>query len=287
MIDANDGAAALGSVLDGIYRTYRKLPDPVRGVARLLAMPRRSLAVGLVVRAAAGQVVAGPFKGMKLELSPVSSRRLLGYMLGTQELELWCVVEDVIRRRYRTILNIGAGDGYYTIGLALRSPQSTIVAFELLPELRQLVAAGARKNSVAERIRMEAACGVRDLCRELERSEGPILVVMDVEGAEVELLDPALVPALSAADILVETHDPFVHGSTATLINRFEATHAIRQYTARPRTLDEFPPGFLPRFRRLFPATALALMDEHRTGTQHWLFMTSKGHDRSADKERH
>jgi hypothetical protein len=253
---------------------------------RLLGMPRWSLATALVKQAARGRVVSGPFKGMSLSLSPVSSRRLLGYVLGTQELELSEVIEEICRRHYRTILNVGAADGYYAVGLTLRSPASRIVAFEMLPEFHRVIETGARKNNVWGRIWLYGACGSDDLSRELEQSLGPALIFMDIEGAEVELLDPEAVPGLTRADILVETHDPFVPGCTAGIVARFEATHAIRQYTTSPRALSDFPPAFLPLLARTFPTTALELMDERRPGTQHWLFMTSKRRGRRAGEIR-
>jgi hypothetical protein len=99
---------------------------------------------------------------------------------------------------------------------------------------------------------------------------------MDIEGAEVELLDPEATPALAKADILVETHDAFVADATTTLMGRFRETHDIACYTARPRSLSDFPPDFLPRLRRRFPDLAVELMNERRTGLQRWLMLTAK-----------
>lgn len=265
--------------LHRLYRSYRKLPEPMRGLMRLLAMPRWVLASGLVRRAAKGRVVAGPFKGMALTLSPLSSRRLLGYVLGTQELELAEPLEEIRARGYRTILNIGAADGYYTLGLAMRCLATRVVAFEMLSELRRVIEAGAMKNEVLARVRLSGRCDVADLRRELEQSAGPALVFMDIEGGELELLDPAAVPALTSTDILVETHDFAAPGCTEAITSRFEATHDVRRYTSRTRVLADFPQGFLPLLPRVLPRLALDLMDEHRPETQHWLFMTSKRRD--------
>jgi hypothetical protein len=213
---------------------------------------------------------------MRIELSPLSSRHLLGYILGSQELELRAAIDSIIARDYRTILNIGAADGYYAIGLAMRAPQARIEAFEALPELHPVIARTAAVNGVASRIAIEGTCNPGLLGARLAAVEGPVLILMDIEGGEIELLDPGATPELARADILVETHDAFVANATATLIDRFQATHDIACFTARPRVLDDFPPDFLPRLRRWFPRLAVELMNERRTGLQRWLLLTAK-----------
>jgi hypothetical protein len=258
------------------YRRYRLLPDGIRRPLRALLMPRWQLAA-FVVRHAAGQrAVAGPFRGMRIELSPLSSRHLLGYILGSQELELREVIGDIVAHGYRTIVNVGAADGYYAVGLAIRSPEARVEAFEALPELHPLIARTAAVNGVSDRIAISGTCTAPFLHARLDAAEGPTLVLMDIEGGEVDLLDPEAIPALARADILVETHDAFVADATATLIRRFRDTHDIACYSARQRSLGDFPPDFLPRLKRWFPELAVELMNERRTGLQRWLMLTAK-----------
>jgi hypothetical protein len=260
----------------GAYRRYRLLPDSVRRPLRALLTPRWQLAAFLVRQAARHRAVAGPFRGMRIELSPLSSRHLLGYILGSQELELREVIDDIIAHGYRTILNVGAADGYYAVGLAARLPQARVEAFEALPELHPLIARTAAANGVSGRISVAGTCTPALLRGSLAAAEGPTLILMDIEGGEIELLDPGAIPELAAADILVETHDAFVADVTTTLIGRFQETHDIACYAARPRMLGDFPPDFLPSLRRWFPHLAVDLMDERRTGQQRWLMLTAK-----------
>jgi hypothetical protein len=260
-----------------IYRRYRLLlPDRVRRKLRVLAMPRWHLAAYLVRCAARGRVMAGPFRGMRIELSPLSSRHLLGYLLGSQELELHEAIEHIATRDYRTILNIGAADGYYAVGLAMRLPDACIEAFEALPEFHPLIQRAAQANSVRQRIAIFGKCTVDLLNLRLASAAQPTLIVMDVEGAEVALLDLHAVPPLELADILVETHDAFAPAATEELIDRLGETHDVVCYTARPRRLDDFPAGVLPGLPAWLPRTAVELMNERRTGVQRWLMLWSK-----------
>jgi hypothetical protein len=239
-------------------------------------MPRWQLATFLVRSVARRRIVAGPFSGMRIELSPLSSRHLLSYILGSQELELREAIDGIVARGYRTILNIGAADGYYSVGLAMRSPKARVEAFEALPELHPVIARTAAANGVANRVAIEGTCTSDVLRSRLGAAAGPVLILMDIEGGEVGLLDPEKTPELARADILVETHDAFVADATATLIHRFRDTHDIACYVARPRVLNDFPPDFLPLLRRWFPDLAVELMNERRTGQQRWLLLTAK-----------
>ena len=261
-----------------LYRLYRGLPDYVRAPLRNLLMPRWHVAAFLIRTAARRRVVAGPFRGMRLQLSPLSSRHLLGYILGSQELELREVIERIVKRGYGTIINVGAADGYYAVGLTLRSPSSAVEAFETLQEFHPLIQQSARLNGVSDRITLHGTCELDTLRQSLQRAEAPVLVLMDIEGGEVDLLDPLPIPQLRDADILVETHDAFVAQATDTLIDRFWETHSVECYSAQPRICADFPAHFLPGFRRWFPRLAVDLMDERRPGIQRWLFLTAKCH---------
>jgi hypothetical protein len=259
----------------GAYRRYRLLPDSVRAPLRALLMPQWQMAAFLVRYAARRRAVAGPFRGMRIELSPLSSRHLLGYILGSQELELREAIDAIVARGYRTILNVGAADGYYAVGLAMRLREARVEAFEALPELHPVIARTAAANGVASRVVIEGTCTPALLRTRLDAAEGPTLILMDIEGGEIGLLDLDTTPELARADILVETHDAFVADATETLIRRFSDTHDVACYAARPRVLSDFPPDFLPSLRRWFPSLAVELMNERRTGLQRWLLLSA------------
>jgi hypothetical protein len=261
---------------NGVYRGYRSLlPAPVRAPLRALLTPRWHVATSLIRTASRLRVVAGPFRGMRMKLSPLSSRHHLGYILGSQELELRDPIERIIAQRHSKILNIGAADGYYAVGLALRSHRSRVLAFEALPELHPVIMETARANGVADRVIVFGACGIEELRHHLNDPIERPLILMDIEGGESKLLDPATVPQLTSCDILVETHDAFIPGCTDLLINRFRATHEIFRYVARPRALSDYPADFLPLLRRWFPRFAVELMHERRAGEQQWLYLVA------------
>jgi hypothetical protein len=266
------------------FRTYRRLPSPLRVVLRWLIMPRWTLATALVRRRASGTVISGPFRGMRLSLSSLSDKNHLGYVLGTQELELRDIVEDIVRRRYTEIINIGADDGYYAIGLLCRMPETRVLAFEAALEHHSGLRRTAILNNVTQRLRIAGLCTRHQLTNALTKSCDSVLIFADIEGAEIELLNPDDIPQLRRVDILVETHDSFVRNCTELLIQRFGASHHINPVSSRARTLSDFPSAALPGLARFLPRTSVELMTERRRDGQAWLYLIAK--QRHADTNR-
>lgn len=181
---------------------------------------RRRRVSQLVAEMTGGIVQRGPFAGMHYPAAVAAGSVLAPKLLGTYELEIHSWLEAAIGRAPRHVVNLGAGEGYYAVGLALRLPLALIDAFEADPAARDLCVAMADANGVADRISMRARCGVDELRAALP---SPALVLCDIEGAELELLDPDRVPALRACEIIVEIHGGRSMGER--IRSRFRDTH--------------------------------------------------------------
>lgn len=221
----------------------------------------------VVGRATGGAVHGGPFKGLLLAPHPI-----LPHLLGTYELELHAVIESLCARPWRRIVNVGGGNGFYTLGLARRVPGAEIVVFELTAEARAVIAATAARNGIAARTRILGAAEPANLEPECA-GPGPTLVVMDVEGAELELTDPAKVPSLRTATMLIETHDLLRPGCRDTIVARYTSSHTITMIASRPRTLADFPAALAPMLVKLMPARCTEAVQEWRGGPQEWLVL--------------
>ena len=106
----------------------------------------------------------------------------------------------------------------------------------------------------------------------------------------MDLLDPESIEALRSVDLLVETHDQYVADCTEILASRFAPTHAVQEFSGRPRVASDFPSAALPLLARMFPETAIELMNERRKEPQQWLLLTApdttlRSH-RAAEEER-
>jgi len=198
---------------------------------------------------------------------------ILPKLIGTYECELIPAVETICRSGCDCIVDIGAAEGYYAVGMALRNPAATIVAFELNPSGRHSLRRLAAKNGVSTRITILGECRVENLRASLAEAQAPA-VICDCEGTEDALLRPDQIEPLRRSLILVETHDGLktaggvLEGITHRLRERFAPTHEIEVIASRQRSRDDLPRNCTA----LSDEEAAEAMNEGRPWAQ-WLFL--------------
>ena len=84
-------------------------------------------------------------------------------LLGIYEMECQKFVEQLCSKSYKLVLNIGADEGYYAVGLARRIEYATVVAFETVEKNRSLCRQTAMLNRVTDRVHLWPACDVASL----------------------------------------------------------------------------------------------------------------------------
>lgn len=214
-----------------------------------------------------GRVHQGPFRSMRYTRRAIGSS-IMPKLMGTYEKEIQPVVEEILGRSWGRIVNVGAGEGYYAVGLAIGCRGAAVTAFEANLEAHVLIADMASKNHVSVEVR--GACDPI-LLSECLSSEAAALVVCDVEGYEKVLMDPDLVPGLCRAFLLVELHEGHAPGVEQALQSRFSLTHKMSVIRQVARTRSDFPlSGWFPK---LYPdGHILSLLDETRRRTTDWLW---------------
>jgi hypothetical protein len=229
-------------------------------VQRTSFAPRHRLA-RLVQRRTGKCVSSGPFRGVHYLHDAVSG----GYipkLLGIYERELHPIIATLQEHGISTIINIGASDGYYAVGLARCLPAARVIAFELEPRGQDFVRRIAEKNGVGDRMTVKGRCDMPDL-QAAVAGAGRTLVICDIEGYEDVLMDPEKVPALRSAWILVELHDGKNPGVSERLHARFRSTHSIDTIWQQKRTENDFPFSD-PYTQSLDPRHLAAAVDEGR-----------------------
>ena len=249
-----------------------KLPAPAFGAARAVynARPRallarhayqRDVAAGRAVAGAVGWTVQrGPFAGMRY----VEAYGDLGAkVLGCYELELHGALEGLIAASYDNYVNIGAAEGYYAVGLAYRQPSAKVIAYEMDEAGRRLCSQMTRLNEVQVEVRGEFSH--RDLD---QLPAGNTLLIMDIEGGELPLLNPTIAPGLLQMDHLVELHDFIDDAIKPTILRRFSATHEIEIVGTAGRRPSDYPE---------LTAATVRVLNEHRPGPMEWAVMRRRG----------
>jgi hypothetical protein len=221
-----------------------------------------------VIKRSQLRVVSGPFQGMQYIVQSFASV-FEPKLLGIYERELHKTIEEAVTSGFTKVIDIGAAEGYYAIGLALRLPKAVVWAFEADEQARSLIRLIAERNNVSDRVHAMGLCRTEDLAAIIPGNE-KTLIVCDVEGAEATLLNPQTVPGLRNSFLIVEMHTKTAPGIIEILRNRFSGTHHIRTIEQQPRTefdypYQSFPVNFFPR------AYIENSVSEFRQPWQHWM----------------
>lgn len=211
----------------------------------------------------------GPFKGMKY-IENSKGGAYFPKLLGVYEKELYPIIESWPNDKFTKILNIGAGEGYYSNGFALCFRNANVVSYDPGFIACYLNEQMATINGVFNRCTIKAQlCGLNELKAELETGERT-LVFMDVEGAELELLNNDAIPALNKAHIMVEIHDSLGAHLAQTITDRFKSTHTLVEINQRPRTINDLTISTYKT--KLYKKAFVHSMDEGRGYLMRWFY---------------
>ncbi len=212
----------------------------------------------------------GPFMGMDF-LANSAEGCHIAKLIGRYEQPLHEFIEQAISNDYSCILNIGCAEGYYAVGMARRMPTTQIMAFDLNTKAQEICNALAQKNGVSERVKVGNLFKSEDFASFANQR---VLVLCDIEGAERELLNPVVSPALAGMDLIVESHECLIPGVTQILIDRFKGTHQITLVQDNgQRRLTKMSNWF----NNLSNLDQLLAVWEWRSGPTPWLIMKRKG----------
>ncbi|MDQ4145895.1 MAG: 50S ribosomal protein L11 methyltransferase [Actinomycetota bacterium] len=250
------------------------LPPSLYHSLALAAHPRRAFftfrsrrALQAITSNHGSRVQSGPFAGMKYEPPSYAIGISLPQLLGCYEAELHPLVEDVVRRRYEHIINVGSGAGYYAVGFALRLPNAEVHAFDWDPMARRLCQRTVELNGVADRVQVHGYCSPESL-QDLVAAK--TFVMVDCEGCELDLLRPDLAPRLEACDLLVELHEFLDPRISETILERFRPTHRIALIDTREERYED-----MPALQGLSQSQRRMATQEYRSGSMQWAFMES------------
>lgn len=170
----------------------------------------------------------GLFAGMEYPFDTVDKAWFLpAKLLGCYEQE---VTEEISATAFDGFVDIGSGDGFFCVGVKMRRPEVTVIGYETDAYQRRAAKRIAEANEVSVSARGMATPD------KLELPDGRLLVLCDIEGGEIDLMDPELVPRLREASLIVETHAHVQPDVLHILTQRFRRSHDIRRIDGQPRS---------------------------------------------------
>jgi precorrin-6B methylase 2 len=241
--------------------------DQLNLLLRRLGIWRSTLIANTYVQHHGLTIGEGPFAGMTY-VAAATEGALAPRLIGAYERELHPHILAFAAQGFDCVIDIGCAEGYYAVGLARLMPAATVQAYDINERARAACAQLAAANGVGDRVVIGELFTPADFAGFAGRR---CLVMVDAEGAEDDLLDPAVSPALSGMSLIVETHDLFRAGVKDRLLDRFAATHDITVVGHAPNTTP-LPPWL----EALNHMDRLMAVWEWRSGPTPWLVMRPK-----------
>ncbi len=256
-------------IIDSLSREESDKINQLNNSMRLLAKWRSVLIQNTVLQNEGKIVLGGPFRGMEF-LEQSSEGCHIAKLLGCYEQPLFPHIEEAILSEFELILNIGCAEGYYAVGMAMRMPETKILAFDTNKQAQASCHGLAIANKVSDRVHVGGTFSTSDFQKyQTDRT----LLLCDIEGAENELLDVRLANQLKDMFIIVESHDCLRPGTTQRLNERFSATHDIIKIDdSGAREVLKAPQWF----KSLAHLDQLLATWEWRSGPTPWLVMKPK-----------
>lgn len=254
-----------------VRQVVEKWPDQpgqheVNELLRLVGRWRSLMLANTFVRRQGARIWGGPFAGMEY-VEAATEGALVPRLLGTYESELHPHLA-AFAGEVDCVIDVGCAEGYYAVGLARLIPHAQVFAFDIDEAARVKCADLAARNGVSERVIVGGAFSPGDFEAFAGRR---VLVMLDAEGAEVDILDPDQSPALRDMSLIVETHDVYRPGALSTMMDRFSPSHDIVRVDQEPKTFD-MPPWL----QELSHMDQLLAVWEWRIRPTPWLVMRPK-----------
>jgi precorrin-6B methylase 2 len=241
--------------------------EDLNELLRLMGRWRSRLLVNTFIQHHGARIWSGPFAGMDY-VSEATEGSLIARLLGVYESELHPHLAAIVGAGLDCVIDVGCAEGYYAVGLARMAPEVTVYAYDIDEKARLACADLAARNGVSNRVIVGGAFAPDGFEVFAGRRA---LVLVDAEGAEVDILQPALSPALAGMSIIVETHDLYRAGAMATMLERFSPTHDIVRVDQQPKTF------VMPDWLQALPhLDQLLAVWEWRARPTPWLVMTPK-----------
>lgn len=184
----------------------------------------------------------GLMKGMHLSESGWGQADKGAMILGLYEQEVSSAIAS-IDPQYNVLVDVGAADGYYGVGLLVNNRFSESFCFEASDDGRRILAKNALVNHVSDRVHIFGKAD-RDFYKAIpEEVLDRSVVVVDIEGQEFELLNTATFTVFQNSILIVELHDWFFNNADEcrnNLLNAASKTHTATFITTGSRNLSAF-----------------------------------------------
>jgi hypothetical protein len=223
------------------------------------------------------KVASGPFRGTRCRFTDTGDG-VVAKLLGTYECELHAAFCEAIAGQPELVVDVGAAEGFYVAALARALPEARVIAYEAKLSWHPRLQENLDINRVAERCELRGLCEAADFASLAASNRGKrMLLIMDIEGAEFQLLSEEAITHLKNADLLIELHEPTSREAGDNLIASLEKSHEVEVLWQMPRSSRDIKPFAGRAVASVFPPL-FKRIDEGRIYRMRWLWARPHSH---------
>ncbi len=227
----------------GFRKLFSKLLMNDRGISIAIDKKRKSLSRDLSTRMK-HTIKYGPFSDMVFcsDYWWGGSDRA-SMLLGIYEEEVLNSIMS-IPNKYNVFIDLGAADGYYSIGSLISQKFQKSYSFEISTKGREVIKKNATLNHVSNKLHIFGEA-TKDFYTNIPRKDlNSAVILIDIEGGEFDILDSELFGHLKKSIIFIELHDWFFKDGekkVEKLLSDAKLFFKISRLTTTSRDLSKFP----------------------------------------------
>jgi hypothetical protein len=228
---------------------------------------RRSLLSSRFAKVFSSTVKHGPFKGMRLISDKWWGNDSVSMYFGLYEQEILNELASLSREQ-KIFIDIGAANGYYAIGVLVGSLFEESICYELSDNGRDVIQRNAVLNGVSNKIEIRGAAQ-KDFFEQIpdgKRQQAVLLI--DIEGAEFELLTDRFFNAFRRSTIFVELHERAFADGQQRLANL--RAIASQMFNIKEIRMGARDPGKFLELQELSDTDRWLICSEGRPFMMHW-----------------
>lgn len=251
--------------IDFLIENWRPRPDPIY---------KRRVKLYEDLNARLNSTVAyGPFKGMVMvpEVSWGGPDRA-PMLLGIYEQEVIEALEKA-QAGSQVFIDLGAAEGYYAVGVLIAGWFEKAYCFEMNELGQEIIRRNAAANGVSNSLTVYGTANKGFYVNIPARDLHGAVMLVDIEGAEFDLLDSDALQALCSTTIIIEIHDWVADAASKLrhLIESARATHSITKIRTGARD-----PGLFDELKGHSDTDRWLLCSEDRPVLMEWLKLVPK-----------
>ena len=182
-------------------------------------------------------IINGPFKGMKYISESVGSCHM-PKILGIYENEIYSILTQFLSMSDLCV-NIGAAEGYYAIGCAMKFPKLQVIAYEMEQAGRDSMLE-LEKINLVNNVIIKKNFTALDFDSIQNMSINSVTYLIDIEGDEKHIFTKYY-SHFKKSNFIIELHDKKSNTIESKLKHFFSDTHSIKTIPIKIKHINELP----------------------------------------------